>query len=119
MVKQLWREELAASSSGSASKRYKPLESPCTSHLVQWLMEEIWWDSMSWPKAQKCARAAILDGIQDEHLKEIASLGSSGFHEQNLARDSKLLSVLQEAKAKSPEDYEFEVNSFNKRTQES
>ena len=119
MVKQKWREELAASSSDVPSKRYKPLSSPCTSHLVQWLMEEIWWESMSWPKAQKCARAAILDGIQDEHLKEIASLGSFGFHEKNLSRDSKLLSILQDATAKSPEEYEFEVNSFNRRTQES
>ena len=84
MAKQKWREESTSSSSGP-SKRYKPLASPCTSHLVQWLMEEIWWERMSWPKAQKCVRAGVLDGIQDEHLMELASLGSFGFHEGDLA----------------------------------
>ena len=81
-------------------------------------MHQVFWQRMSWPMAQRMAHSGVLDGIKDEHLTELASLSAFGFNEQNLSRDSKLLSVLEEARAKSPRPYEFEVACLNKKTLE-
>ena len=112
MVKQKWRDELASSSTSSAGKRAK---GPSTSHLVDWILNEVYWERLPWTKAQSCAHAAILDGLTDSHLKEIASLGQFGFYEENESRDSKQLSILEEARHKSPPDYEFDVLAFSKK----
>ena len=81
-------------------------------------MNEVFWENLSWPKARSLAHAVMLDGLRLDGLLEVASLGSYGFHEKNLSRDSKLLPVFQEARAKSPEAYEFEVSFFSKRSLE-
>ena len=120
MGKQKWREEKEASSSTAPppSKRYKPLDTPNASHLVQWLMEEVWWERMTWKKAQSGAKAGVADGLKDPHLLEIAGLGTMGFNEQNSARDSDKLSVLLEARAKSPPSYDFEVLALDPKSKE-
>ena len=94
MVKQKWREDLALGSSSASSKRPK---GPCESHLMEWIMSEVYClgEGMSWQKAQACAHAAVLDGLKDEHLLELASMSSFGNH-RNFARDSKWLTVVQE-----------------------
>ena len=81
-------------------------------------MEEVFWERLSWPKAQSCAHAGILDGLGDEHLHEIASIGPCGHHDKNIGRDSKLLSVLDEASGKAPPEYDFEVACSNKKSAE-
>ena len=65
-------------------------------------------------------RCYVLDNISgDAHLLETASLYSFGFHSgRNESRDAKQLSILEEATAKSPPDYEFEVRAKSKKTLE-
>ena len=120
MVRKKWKENFerwkngifSAGSSENPCKRAKNLS---TSHLVDWICEEIYWERLSWPKAQSCAHAGLLDGLVDEHLLELASMGSFGHHDQNVSRDSKLLSVLDEASGKAPPAYEFEAPCSSKK----
>ena len=113
MVRQNWREEHA---SGSTS--VKRAKGPPQSHLMDWLMGEVYWERMTWKKARDCAHSSVLDGLTQEPLIELSALGSFGFHEGNASRDSKGLVVLQEAASKSPGEYEFEASGSSKKTLE-
>jgi hypothetical protein len=113
MGKQKWREGLAAGSTSSKRAKGDP-----ESHLMEWLMGQVFWERMTWKQARDCAHASCLDGLTNEPLIELSALGSFGHHEKNASRDSKDLSILQEAIAKSPDPYEFEVSARCKKTLE-
>ena len=112
MGKQNWREGYTEGSTSAAGKKKK---GPPQSHLMDLIMLEVFWERLPLTKAQAFAHAAVLDGLTNEPLVQLASAGSFASNEKNISKDFSNLDVLKEACEKSPVPYDFEASARSKK----
>ena len=115
MPRRKWQEELESPSATWVKKPKNDKES----FLLLALLYDVFWNNLTWAKAQYYAKMSSLDGLSQEGLLDMASAGSWGEHGGNISRDWKLgrleLGTLKEAACnKSPPEYVFQVTTTSK-----
>ena len=83
MPRRKWQEELESPSATWVKKPKNDKES----FLLLALLYGVFWNNLTWAKAQYYAKMSSLDGLSQEGLLEMASAGSWGEHEHNTSRD--------------------------------
>ena len=115
MPRRKWQEELESPSATWVKKPKNDKES----HLLVALLYDVFWNNLTWEKAQYYVKMSSLDGLNQEGLLDMASAGSWGTHGKNISRDWRLGRLelgnfKEEAFNKSPPEYQFEVTTTSK-----
>ena len=86
MPRRKWQEELESPSATWVKKPKNDKES----FLLLALLHDVFWNNLTWAKAQYFAKMSCLDGLSQEGLLDMASAGSWGEHGNNTSRDWRL-----------------------------